>query len=212
MSDDGRCETGRKTVLPSPTDGQNFVCVLCVCVCARRSSAHAKSLTSVERVKSDRECRLGFRCRSSWCLERGWAGGAPSKKWEGGYILLYFFQSGYICRLVERRKRKNKKKKGKKEFFFFFSFLQHGVGAALFSSLLRATTTHTTGIYTPKTRRGGRPGLVTRKARPTFFFPFFSSSSSFHLPKNPPSLLFTLCSTRMNFSTEKLSDTHAHSI
>jgi hypothetical protein len=36
-------------------------------------------------------------------------------------ILLYFFQSGYICRLVERRKRKNKKGEKKKNIFFFFS-------------------------------------------------------------------------------------------
>lgn len=162
-------------MLPSPTDRQNFVCcvlvVVCCCCCARRTHAEGKKvLTSVERVKSNRECRLGFRCRSSWCLEKGWAGGAPSKKWEGGYFSVFFFSffsclvcvcaalhGVYICRLVERTKNRGRKK----EFFFFFS--SNRVGAALSLSPLCVLHTklyypHHHGIYTlktPKTRQGG---------------------------------------------------------
>jgi predicted small integral membrane protein len=151
-------------VLPSPTDRQNFVCcvlvVVCCCCCARRTHAEGKKvLTSVERVKSNRECRLGFRCRSSWCLEKGWAGGAPSKKWEGGYFSVFFFSffsclvcvcaalhGVYICRLVERTKKRGKKKE------FFFSFLPTE-SARLFLSLLSVCyiqnySTHTTTVYT----------------------------------------------------------------
>lgn len=125
-------------------------------------------------------------------------------------ILLYFFQSGYICRLVERRKRKNKKK-GKRKRIFFFLLFSNTESARLFSPHCYVRLLPTLRVYTLLRLGGGEAGLGNSQSPAHFFFPFFLLLLLFTSPKIHP-LSSSLCARLGNFSTEKLSDTHAHSI
>lgn len=195
MSDDGRCETGRKTVLPSPTDGQNFVCVLCVCVCARRSAR--------EKSNVSRESKVGPRMPPWLSMPQllvPWEGlgRRSSVQKVGGRIFSYTSSSLGISAVWWREENEKIKKRGKEKEYFFFLF-SNTESARLFSPHCYVRLLPTLRVYTLLRLGGGEAGLGNSQSPAHFFFPFFSSSSSFHLPKNPPSLLFTLCSTLGNF-------------
>jgi hypothetical protein len=116
----------------------------------------------------------------------------------GGRIFSYTSSSLGISAVWCREENEKIKKRGKEKEYFFFLF-SNTESARLFSPHCYVRLLPTLRVYTLLRLGGGEAGLGNSQSPAHFFFPFFSSSSSFHLPKNPPSLLFTLCSTRRIF-------------